>query len=495
MSQEMLALNGVNAASGEYLESPMTTQEIAAVARGETTPAPAEKPKDDTHAEAMQEWLQFLSEDHLGPKEGVDPKKLSEAGWGIIFAHDTEPAVAEALTGLLKHRQEQVGNDEYCRAFTGEDAYQEGEQKWDWLNRHDAGFGPADPDYVPYYLLLVGGPESIPYEFQYQLDVEYAVGRLHFETPEEYAAYAEAVIRTENGERTATPSATFFGVSNPDDLTTQQSADFLVEPLADMVRYQHPNWQVDLVLKDEATKARLAQTLGGNKTPTFLFSASHGVGFPAGSSRQRPHQGAVLCQDWPGPRAWKKAVPHDHYFAGEDVSTDADLGGLVAFHFGCYGAGSTRLDAFAHRHGGEAKVKAEEDFVARLPQRLLGRGALALVAHVEQCWGYSYLGMKGGERLQTFESTLQRLLDGHPVGSAMEYVNRRYAEVSTEMSAKLKGLKYGLKVEDTHLTRLWTAETDARSYVVLGDPAVRLPVITPSDAVTLSGAVTPSGAS
>ncbi len=62
------------------------------------------------------------------------------------------------------------------------------------------------------------------------------------------------------------------------------------------------------------------------------------------------------------------------------------------------------------------------------------------------------------------------------MGSAMEYVNRRYAEISTEMSAVLKGLKYGRKVDDAHLTRLWTAETDARSYVVLGDPAVRLPV-------------------
>ncbi|MCP4664110.1 MAG: tetratricopeptide repeat protein [bacterium] len=470
MSEDRLFCNGIDGATGGYLLPPMPPRQISALAR--------RQPEDATQAAELALWVEHLTRDHLGPGEGIDPRDLSQTGWGVVFARDADPAVREALGELLDHRwQQATRHREHCYR---ELAYQPGESKWDFLNRHEAGFGPADPENVPYYLLLIGDPETIPYSFQYLLDVEYAVGRLWFETPEEYAAYAGAVVEAENGAGSA-PRTTFLGVRNPDDPTTQQSADFLVEPLAETVSRRHPSWQVGLLLAEEARKARLEHLLGGDETPTLLFSASHGLWFPNSDPRQLSHQGAILCQDWPGPEAWgKRRIPEDHYFAGDDVSSDARLRGLVVFHFGCYGAGTTKLDAFAHRRGGAPEPMAPHDFVARLPQRLLGHprgGALAMVAHVERCWGYSYLGLEGGERLRTFESTLDRLLNGHPVGSAMEYFNRRYAEVSTELSAELKSIRcHGKIVDDRRLTRLWTAEHDARSYVVLGDPAVRLPV-------------------
>ena len=43
--------------------------------------------------------------------------------------------------------------------FVGKDGVEPGESKDDWLAKHGMGHGDAEPEKVPYYLLLVGGPE------------------------------------------------------------------------------------------------------------------------------------------------------------------------------------------------------------------------------------------------------------------------------------------------------------------------------------------------
>ena len=200
----------------------------------------------------------------------------------------------------------------------------------------------------------MGDPETIPYSFQYQLDVQYAVGRIYFDTLDEYAQYAQSVVTAEkNNPRPA--RLTLFGTRNPDDAATAMSMQSLIRPLAEQlpnrkgVRDGAQPWDIQVVQPENATKADLASILNGGQTPSLLFTASHGIGFPNGDSRQLPHQGALVCQDWPGPEAWQKTVPQDFYLAGDDITEDARLLGLIAFHFACYSAGTPRLDDYPQR--------------------------------------------------------------------------------------------------------------------------------------------------
>jgi hypothetical protein len=139
-STNRLVFNGIIAASGEYLLPPMDAEVISKIARNE--------PLDEPHLLELRYFYRRATTVSFGPVAGVNPEKLDKAGWGVVFAHDTPPAVREALKPLLDRRQEQAGK--HYREYWGPNAYRPKESKIDFLARHGAGPGPADPKNVPY---------------------------------------------------------------------------------------------------------------------------------------------------------------------------------------------------------------------------------------------------------------------------------------------------------------------------------------------------------
>jgi hypothetical protein len=344
------------------------------------------------------------------------------------------------------------------------------------------------PHRVPYYLLLAGDPSRLSFDFQHGLSVEYAVGRLCFDTPEEYARYVQSVIDLETSAAVPTGrSAVFFGTRH--DPSTELSADHLIRPLVEGVPAKDSDPAQPPVAQrwgfasrelwgEAATRANFGEIFSapaGTASPSLLFSATHGVGWPKGHTSQRATQGAILCQDWPG----SGTVKSRHIYTGDDLPGDARVHGMISFFFACYGAGTPERDEFCHEPGMPPPAIADAPFVARLPQRLLAHpqgGALAVIGHLERAWGYSILGASGGPQLLPFQNALGALLQGWPVGHAMKDFRQRYAVLSTRISEMLERASFGAALPEQELAATWTERNDARNYAVLGDPAVRLRV-------------------
>jgi hypothetical protein len=147
----------------------------------------------------------------------------------------------------------------------------------------------------------------------------------------------------------------------------------------------------------------------------------------------------------------------------------------VAFHFACYGAGTPRWDDYAHREDQRLEI-APQAFMALLPKRALSLprgGALAVVGHVERAWTYSFAWPGTDDELTVFQSTLEALMAGSRLGAAMEYFGMKYADLAVGLSSELEEIKFGAVPDELELGNLWTANNDSRSYMIVGDPAVR----------------------
>ena len=165
---DIIYFNGIDPETGQYAVPPTPIEEVvkAVLAR------PGLEAYEALHGDRAVPFA---------PPFGMSLDNPTQVGWAIVFHEDTPQEIREALTPLVDHRRAQAGD-----LFKVLD-YKKGEQVRDWYRRHGISTGNFEPELVPYYLLLVGPPTYIPFEFQYLLGIEYAVGRLAFDSAADYA--------------------------------------------------------------------------------------------------------------------------------------------------------------------------------------------------------------------------------------------------------------------------------------------------------------------
>ncbi len=450
MSDQLLHFNGIDGDTGDYLLRPRRVDELEPFLR-----------RAGFRPRGVARRL----------KRGLDALDLAAAGWGVIWGREVGPEIREALSELLDHRRSQAARSRERRFRELE--HRAGETPLDFLRRHGLGLDLVDPDKLPYYLLIVGDPGDVPFDFQFELGLQHAVGRLSLDAAADYAAYARQLISVEAGGAIEAPTAAFFGVENPGDQLTRLCVNELVKPLEERVAHCRPDWRIATLLRHAADKAGLAGILGGDGVPNVLFTVSHGLCFSPANQRQPSRQGALLCADWPGRQAWRGrgAIPDDYFLAARDIPSDAQLDGLIAFNFACYSAGTPRLDPYSRT---DPRVVADEPFVSSLPKRLLRQGALAVIGHVDVIFEQSFL-WAGNSQLEVFESTLGSIMAGEPVGFALDHFKERFALLSAHLLRAMSMPRQDA-TGDLNRYQLWTAYNDARHFMMLGDPAARLSV-------------------
>jgi len=409
-----------------------------------------------------------------------DPSDLQQAGWGVIFAPNAYQAVRPALEPLLRWRRQQSGD--LYREFAGDDGYRAGESAGSFLSRHGIGLGRVSPERMPYYLLLVGSPADIPYRFQQQLDLNYAVGRLYFDDLIAYHHYATSVGESESslGHQRR---VSLFAPRFPGDTHTATTVEELVVPVAAELQERAPGWRISAAIGDEATKEHLGAMLNGGDDAALLFAATHAVIVPDAHPLFDARHGALVCGDWAGPpnanviATGVSPGPGMHASFGRDDLDPAGKGapGRMAVLWSSFSAGFGPL---------ELRPNApQRPSVAALAQALLGApsgGMLAVMGFVDRMLGFSSPRLAAVDRYREAVSrAIWMLLTGARVGSAAQNFDEAYAELSVALSAIHEKRRYGQEIAPAELVGLWAATNDMRNIILLGDPAVRLSAAMP----------------
>jgi hypothetical protein len=429
--------------------------------------------------------------------DGADPNDLSRQRWGIIAPEGPEgDRLLGAIEPLSRARQEaQEGAPvRVYRVPKGMDP--SAVVAWKRQVYWDESTSERD---LPRYLLLLGDLDVMPLDLQQILGADTFVGRLAFSDEAGYQAYADKVLRWERHAATETQArALFYTVRDGTDATRigdeTLMAPCLARCRAESALGRFPAREI-VAIEDRpplAADALCAQARGAG--PSLLFSMSHGLGAPLrgwrSADEQRKMQGAMRLVG--GQR-----------LTAADLTSKPFLPGGVWFFLACFGAGTPAKSVYhpwlseLHRAGvftgsldpvlKNLPRTGDRPFIAALPEAALRNpdGPLAFMGHIDLAFTYAFQDDDQEHRARSsrFQGIFRSLVDRARVGVAHHALLRFTAETAVELST-LYGMTRDKSAgepppDEARRAGLWLLQHDIAGYVLLGDPAVRLPLSAP----------------
>jgi hypothetical protein len=237
-------------------------------------------------------------------------------------------------------------------------------------------------------------------------------------------------------------------------------------------------------MNEKATKPQLVEILRGNVDvgpPAVIFTGSHGCDYSgADPDTQRRLQGSFATQEWvPG-------TPADsaNQFSADDIPADAKLQGTVGFLFACYSGACPAENSYYFNKDGSPIRIAPSPIMSRLPQVLLSRGMLSVIAHIDLAFPSAFQDVTETPQMQALRNPLELLMGGKRTGFAADSLSVMWSSRSAQLalaqgqnaaSAAPAGATPASSPSPL-IAKMTIARDDARNYIVLGDPATQLRV-------------------
>lgn len=200
----------------------------------------------------------------------------SRCGWEVIVhPRDWEWIWTELGEDLRALAAMRTGRSDFRPLFfdcgRGDCGGNDPEDWWAWIHRRLEG--PAGPGREPpFYFLILGSPQRIPFGFQMTLHAAAAVGRIHYDTPEEYRAYFRKLLGRKRGIR----GLDIFAPCH-DEATEMATAKFAL-PLADWACRKRLACRTIIDARGARKRAtRAGFEALGQASDRLLFAIGHGL--------------------------------------------------------------------------------------------------------------------------------------------------------------------------------------------------------------------------
>jgi hypothetical protein len=417
--------------------------------------------------------------------EGDNPDDLEAQRWGVFAPEGPE---GDRLLALIRplmeaRREQQDAEVQVYRVPSGLSSTDAPR----WRKTHFDS-GKTSSAERPRYQLILGDLDRVSLSVQHTLNSDGFVGRLSFRNDRGYEAYVDKVLRWEKARAEAEASVKLFTVHDG-TAATMIGYRALVKPGLDILRAEGYE-TADLGARDIPSPSEFFSTVKSPE-PTILFSVSHGAGAPRAGwksyEEQRDRQGAM-------------SFGREGKITGSDINEDPFLPGGFWFMLACYGAGTPNSISSAYwpwleklKEAGQFSGQVQSvltslpqgdhpPFIAALPQAVLANpnGPLAVVGHIDLAWTYSFEERDTGSavsRPAKFVDVLKSAMRAYRLGSSFRELARCLVNTNHELSELHDAsVRSGGASDAARLGHLWMLRQDMAGYILLGDPAVRLPV-------------------